>query len=180
VVSLNRPWGGQNPPAKGGHFERLFHMELDSNIEVDEDLKLILEGRSGNTVLSIEEFDPKPMYLKLYLTKSMERSDSPTLLLILSETGNDSEDTGLFLIHNFGKFKECHEIFDTIRVSGQRSIIAEEPSKLMFREFVMDCSRQFNSILELMQGIFNCFEYNLTAEDRKQAELQSFSENSIN
>jgi hypothetical protein len=26
VVSLNRPWGGQNPPAKGGHFERLFHL----------------------------------------------------------------------------------------------------------------------------------------------------------
>ncbi len=108
-------------------------------------LRLILEGRSGNTVLSIEEFDPKPMYLKLYLTKSTERSDSPTLILILSETGNYSEEIDLFLIQNFGKFAECHEIFDTIRVFAQRSIISEEPNKLMFREFVMDCSRQFNS-----------------------------------
>jgi hypothetical protein len=54
VVSLNRPWGGQNPPAKGGHFERLFQI-----IKKNENRKKIVFLSSHLSFEKVAYFGPE-------------------------------------------------------------------------------------------------------------------------
>lgn len=156
-------------------------LPLDQNIDVDEDLKMILQGKSGNIVLRIEEFDPKPMRLALYVTKIADNEEHrPALILILSDSATGRETDNLILIHDFGRFSQNQEIFDICRVSGSNSLVQEEPNKLIFNEFIKDCRGQLNSVIELIAGIVTCVDFNISEAERKDAAIQTLSETSKN
>jgi len=147
---------------------------LPRSLDIDNDLKEIIEARGKKRVTSITEYAPSAKFLILYLCVNFNKpNDRPKLILSLTETNNHRYGESMILIKNFGKYVECEEAFDLIRCSHFNSIEMEDSNRLYFAEFLKNCNGQQNSILKLIGEIFNCFDYYLPEKYRQKFDLET-------
>jgi hypothetical protein len=149
-------------------------MGLSRSLDIDDDLKEIVEARGKKKVKSITEYTPTAKYLILHLYINFNKpNDRPKMILSMTETCNHKYGDSMILLKNFGKYVECEEVFDLIRCSHYDSIEMEDTNRLYFAEFLKNCNGQQNSILKLIGEIFNCFDYYLPEKYRQKFDLET-------
>ena len=152
-------------------------MQLDNTIDNDDDLKMILQARGKNRVLKITEYTPKPLYLILYVGVIIKKHDCiNTLFLHLSPTCSEEYGTSRVMIKNFGKFTESELIFDSIRCTLHDYIVKEDDNTIYFEEFVTNSGGETISILGILLGIHQAYEYQITDKEHKKAMFQRLTE----
>jgi hypothetical protein len=144
-------------------------LQLDANVDNDDDLKMVLQAKAHCTIKSITEFVPEQEYLILYIDI---RHNQHLPMLMLVRTKNFCEKVGhnWTVLKSFGQHQESQLIFDKARSIGYDSIIREEDNRIYFQEFVKNCQGQINSVLELIAGIIQSFNY-YCSEDLKKSEI---------
>jgi hypothetical protein len=156
-------------------------MEFTDSLDIDNDLKEIIESRGGNRVLSITEYQLKPLYLFLCISFNINKVDSnPILILSLTESESPNKNDSLLIIKDFGRYDECELVFDAIRCSHYESITMQTNNRIYFGEFIRDCKGQQVSMLNLLYEIYDCFDYHVPANYRKkiaQNEIVELSKN---
>jgi len=156
-------------------------MELQEDITNLDELKMILEAQDEgkNKVLAITNYIPQKQYLNLYIEMSAVHADHrPMLMLSLSNSRNEQLGNRWAKIKTFGGKHEANEmIFDVIRTSTHESLVREEGTKLYFQEFITNNKGRYNSILEIISGIFQCVNFNIPEEDRLKMVLTEIGEN---
>jgi hypothetical protein len=141
------------------------------------DLVEIVESKSANKVLEISQFNPKAMFLSLYVGTLREIMGSlPVLILSISPTPiQQFEDvTNVERLHCFGRFKENMLVLDSVRIHGQQCLVREEGTILYFQELT-DVTGKTHSLLQLIQGIFHAFKEHVSQEDHQKAEFQDLT-----
>ncbi|MEI6899636.1 MAG: hypothetical protein WCL00_07150 [Bacteroidota bacterium] len=153
-------------------------MELDPLIENNDELRMILEAKAKNRVVSITDFVPVEKYLLLYVGVDIGRGGfKDTLFLHLSPTCTEKYGESLALVKNFGKFIECEQIYDVIRCTLYEFIVREEGQHTMyFQEFVTNYKGEYLSILSVLIGIFQSFTYHVSDKDHRTAMFQRLTE----
>jgi hypothetical protein len=149
---------------------------LEDEIGEDE-LVEIVETKSTNKVLSLSQFDPKAMFLNLYVGTLREIMGSlPVLILSISPTPiKEFEDvTDVERLHCFGRFKENVMVLDSVRILGQQCLVREEGTILYFQELT-NVTGKTHSLLQLIQGIFHAFKEHVSQEDQQKSEFQALT-----
>jgi hypothetical protein len=152
-------------------------MEWDSTIE-EAELIEIIQAKAKNRVISVTEYQPKPKYLTLYLGVIFNGGKyENALILTLSETSSEKFGNALAMIKCFGKFVENELVYDSIRCTLHGEIVKEVgENTLYFQEFFTNCKGRYNSILEILGGIFKCFSYHVEDKTHIKAMCQRLTE----
>lgn len=153
-------------------------MILDEAIDNDEELHQIIQAKAKSKLVSVTKYQPKPQYLIIYVAEETNnRRTYPVLMLHLSHTCTEKYGKSIAMIKNFGRHLESEHIYDVIRWTMYEYILREEGEHtLYFREFIKNCKGEYFSILQLLLGIYTCFDFNIENKQYTKDMIQRLTE----